>query len=111
MQYPEQDKPIYLWDLRKDGTIIKSKIVNYKINSFYSDSYYFFKAESSNATRSLRGRQMNRFVNGRVGSFDGDDAKAMKIIEDTLVSRKQKYKEDYERVSKLLEQLRVNDAT
>ena len=106
IDYPEQEKTLYLWDLRLNGQLVKHEIHNYRINNFPRDTYYLFRTDNSTSARTVRDYQLDRFVNNRVCSFNNDDKNAYKIIEDSLNAKAKKLLYDYENISKMLELVR-----
>ena len=106
--YPQHEQAIYLWRLNEDGSLSKYVINEYREMQFSLMGFtqYMFKIENEPTPRCIRDVQLDRFLNKRVCSFDSDDKKVRRIIDDTLSAKANKYKEDYEATVGLLKAFR-----
>lgn len=97
IQYEKQAQPIYKWTLMSNGKIKKAPpITEYKVRSSGNNTRYYMRV-SDGSVNSVREEKFDCFKNSTVYSFNGDDARAHKLIRDALEAKVNISRKEYEK--------------
>lgn len=86
-RYTQQDRPIYGWVMKDDGSIVKLEPITEYLISTYGLGGVRYRFRVGTAPKTIEHSQMDVFFHNRLYSFENNDKKALRIIRETLETK------------------------